>query len=247
VAIDLADYSKSKEYNDGYSYIFVAVDYFTKYVFAKALKTKQSGELAEALVDMISHWSALGKPEAIISDQEGGTQSPSFIRVLNEHHIRHIITSTPNSQAERTIQTIKHLLHKRIVGLNLPHERWVDFLPKVVRLYNEKNIHNTIGMTPREAMTKENKLQVYINIKNKANFKKIYPPLHESDRVRIAIKKSAFTKGYHPTFSHQVYNVIAIKIHEDGSRAYLLDAPNQKLYQRHELLRVSAAENKDTR
>ena len=53
VAVDLADYNKSKQANDGYAYSFVACDYFTKYVFAKALKTKQAGKLTEALKGMI--------------------------------------------------------------------------------------------------------------------------------------------------------------------------------------------------
>ena len=40
VAVDLADYSKSKQFNDGFTYIFLGVDYFAKYMFAKALKNK---------------------------------------------------------------------------------------------------------------------------------------------------------------------------------------------------------------
>ena len=42
VAVDLADYNKSKHFNDGFSYIWVGVDYFTKFVFAKALKDKKN-------------------------------------------------------------------------------------------------------------------------------------------------------------------------------------------------------------
>ena len=103
----------------------------------------------------------LGKPEAIVSDQEGGTQSPLFISVLNEHKIRHIITSTPNGQAERSIKTIKDMIHKRILGLNLQSERWIDLLPKVVKMYNEKNIHHTIGMTPKEALDPHSSFQVF--------------------------------------------------------------------------------------
>ena len=148
VAVDLADYNKSKHFNDGFSYIWVGVDYFTKFVFAKALKDKTAPELTEALKDMIKE---MGQIEAVVSDFEGGTQTPLFIKVLNEHKIRHIITSTPNGQAERTIKTIKDLIHTRITGLNLPNERWIDLLPKVVEYYNEKHVHNTIGMSPKKA------------------------------------------------------------------------------------------------
>ena len=31
VGVDLADYNKSSKYNDGYAYIFIGVDYFSKF------------------------------------------------------------------------------------------------------------------------------------------------------------------------------------------------------------------------
>ena len=73
VAVDLADYSKSTKFNDGFAYIWVGVDYFTKFVFAKALKNKTTPELTEALTYMSKE---MGQIEAVVSDFEGGTQSP---------------------------------------------------------------------------------------------------------------------------------------------------------------------------
>ena len=243
VAVDLADYNKSKHFNDGFSYIWVGVDYFTKFVFAKALKDKKSPELTEALKDMIKE---MGQIEAVVSDFEGGTQSPLFIKVLNEHKIRHIITSTPNGQAERTIKTIKDLIHTRITGLNLPNERWIDLLPKVVKYYNEKHVHNTIGMSPKMALNKDNHLQVLINIRKKAQFKKAYGNLRVGDLVRTAIKKYSFTKGYSPKFSSDTFKITFVKVNADGTRDYLLNTNTRKLYQQHELRRVDAVETKDT-
>ena len=230
VAVDLADYNKSKHFNDGCSYIWVGVDHFTKFVFAKALKDKTAPELTEALKDMIKE---MGQIEAVVSDFEGGTQTPLFIKVLNEHKIRHIITSTPNGQAERTIKTIKDLIHTRITGLNLPNERWIDLLPKVVKYYNEKHVHNTIGMSPKMALNKDNHLQVLINIRKKAQFKKAYGNLRVGDLVRTAIKQSSFTKGYSPKFSSDTFTNTFVKVNADGTRDYLLNTNTRKLYQQH--------------
>ena len=243
VAVDLADYNKSTHFNDGCSYIWVGVDYFTKFVFAKALKDKTAPELTEALKDVIKE---MGQIEAVVSDFEGGTQSPLFIKVLNEHKIRHIITSTPNGQAERTIKTIKDLIHTRITGLNLPNERWIDLLPKVVKYYNEKHVHNTIGMSPKMALNKDNHLQVLINIRKKAQFKKAYGNLRVGDLVRTAINISSFTKGYSPKFSSDTFKITFVKVNADGTRDYLLNTNTRKLYQQHELRRVDAVETKDT-
>ena len=181
----MADYSKSKEHNDGFAYIFMGIDYFTKFLVAYPLKTKQGVELAGALEKTIKD---IGKMEALISDTEGGTNTKEFIRVLNENKIRHIQSSTPVGMIERAIKTIKDLIHKRILGLKLVNERWIDLLPKVVYLYNEKHIHSTTGFTPRQALRPDNKLEVYFNIKNKAKFNMVWPTLREGDSVRTVIK-----------------------------------------------------------
>ena len=249
VGIDLADYNKSKDHNDGYSYIFMGICYFSKYLVAYPIKTKQGKDLTEALKKMIEDFSKITKYkiEAIVSDQEGGTNTPQFIRVLNENNIRHIITSTPNGMIERAIKTIKDLIHTRIIGLKLEHERWLDLLPKVVKLYNEKHIHSTINMEPIKALNPSNKIEVFLNIKQKAQYNKVYPNLRENDLVRVAIKKKAISKGHHPKFSEQVYKIIYVQIMSDGTRQYMLNHPNQKPYYRFELRKVEEVEDKDTR
>ena len=248
VGIDLADYNKSKEHNDGYAYIFMGVCYFSKYIVAYPLKTKQGKDLTDALKNMIDDMNKLSKYqiETIVSDQEGGTNTPQFIRVLNENNIRHIITGTPNGMIERAIKTIKDLIHTRILGLKLQHERWIDLLPKVVKLYNEKHIHSTINMEPIKALDPDNKLQVYLNIKKEAHFNKSYPTLRENDLVRVAIKKKAISKGHHPKFSEQVYKVLGVMVMSDGTRQYLLNHPNKKPFYRFELRKVEQSEDKDT-
>jgi hypothetical protein len=224
------------------------VDYFSKYIFVKPIKSKQGSELTATLEETIpkfEHMAPSYKIGAIVSDQEGGTRATSFVRVLNQHGIRHIMSSTPVGMVERAIGTIKALIHKRIIGLKLDQERWIDMLDKVVNLYNNKLIHSTIRMTPRDALKPTNKLEVHLNIQMKAKFNRPYPELRKGDNVRVAIKKGSFTKSYHPTFSEEVYKVLEIHVDEDGTNEYLINNRNRKLYQRHELLRVTAVEDKD--
>ena len=184
------------------------------------MKTKQGSDLTEALKQLISDMELAGKTkvEALVSDTEGGTNTPQFIRVLRGHNIRHIQSSTPIGMIERAVKTIKDLIHKRILGLKLQNERWVDLLSTVVKLYNEKHVHSTINMTPRQALDPDNQLQVYMNIKHKAKFNMAWQPLREGDKVRTAIKSSAMTKAHHPTFSTQVYTITGISIQADGTK-----------------------------
>ena len=105
---------------------------------------------------------------------------------------------------ERAIKTIKDLIHKLILGLTLEDDRWIDLLPKVVHLYNEKHVHSTIGMTPRQALDPNNKLQVYMNIQSKAKFDMAFPTLRVGDKVRTIVKIKAMTKAHHPKCSKKL-------------------------------------------
>ena len=153
----------------------------------------------------------------------------------------------PNGMIERAIKTIKDLIHTRIIGLKLEHERWIDLLPKVVKLYNEKHIHSTINMEPIKALDPDNKLRVFLNIRQKAVFNKSHPNLREDDLVRVAIKQKAISKGHHPKFSEQVYKILYVQIMPDGTRQYMLNHPNKKPYYRWELRKIEQSEDKDTR
>ena len=72
IACDLADYSRNAEYNDGYAYIFIAVDVFTKYCVAVPIKTKTGVDCAKALKETIER---MGKFRTLYSDREGGFES----------------------------------------------------------------------------------------------------------------------------------------------------------------------------
>jgi hypothetical protein len=248
VAIDLADYSKSKEHNDGYQYIFVAVDYFSKFIVAYPMLDKRGSDLTTALNSLIKDMekAAKSKIETIVSDQEGGTNTAPFIRVLNTNNIRHIITGLSNGMVERALKTIKDLIHNRIIGLKLEEERWIDLLPKVVNFYNTKHIHRTIKMTPISALQDQNKIEVHLNIRHQAQFNRTYPKLQVDDLVRTAIKKKTISKGHHPNFSKDTYKVLHVMVMTDGTRQYMLNHPNKKPWYRWELRRVEVVETKDT-
>ena len=72
----------------------------------------------------------VGIPEVIYHDNEGSWSSTEFIRLINPHKIKQIITSTPPPFAERMVQTIKNMIHTRLNGLEI-NKKWVDMLPSV--------------------------------------------------------------------------------------------------------------------
>jgi len=234
IQIDLADFTKSAEVNNGYRYAFVAIDIFSKIIHAIAIKDKTPSECVRALKEVLNK---IGIPKQLYHDNEGSFNSILFIRLCNENKIKQIVTSTPPHFAERAIQTIKNMIHTRLDGLEMSKEKWVDMLPFVLNKYN-KTEHSTTGVTPNDAKQDENKVEVWLNIKNKAVYNRKYPPLKVLYKVRTYIKPKTFKKGYESTWSSTVYIIQLIK---DGT--YLLNNYEKKrVYHRHELLKVEGEE-----
>ena len=103
------------------------------------------------------------------------------------------------------------MIHKRLEALDLPREKWIDVLPSVLKKYNSR-IHGTTGLSPIDARKDINSMQVYLNSRQKAKFKRKYPPIRLGDSVRIYIKPHTFKKGYDSAWSKNVYKVTFIII-----------------------------------
>ena len=238
IQIDIADFTASGALNNGFRYLFVAVDIFTKYCHAVPIKDKQPTESVRAMNEILK---VIGVPEVLYHDNEGSWNSGDFIQLLNQHKIKQIITSTPPPFAERMIQTLKLMIHTRLEGLEIDKQEWINLLPAVLKKYNNTK-HSTIEMSPNQARQGNNNIEILFNIHSKATFKRKYPPLKKDSQVRTYIKPKTMTKGYESKWSKDVYKVVAIT---DDKKQFLISNNSKRLYSRHELLLVRGAEGKD--
>ena len=186
--IDLGDFTASSAVNDGFRYVFLAVDIFTKFIHCVPVKDKSRKESIRAFNEILEK---IGIPENIMSDREGAWESTEFIRLLNQHKINHIISNTPPPFSERAVQEIKNMIFARLEGLEIDKQNWTDVLPAVLKKYNNR-IHGTIEMSPIDARKPDNQIQVYMNIRQKAQFKRKYPKLSRGDQVRTYFKPHTF-------------------------------------------------------
>ena len=134
IQIDIADFTASGALNDGFRYLFVAIDIFTKKAHGVAIKDKQPAESVRAMKEVLN---VIGVPKILYHDNEGSWNSKDFIILLNQNKIKQIITSTPPPFAERMVQTIKNMIHTRLGGLEIDKQEWVNLLPAVLKKYNE--------------------------------------------------------------------------------------------------------------
>ena len=234
--IDLAVFTDSAEANNGYKYAFVAIDIFSKYIWAIPIKDKKPQESVRAFTEILNK---IGIPEQIMSDREGAWESTEFVRLLNKHKIKHIISTSPPAFSERAVQEIKNMIHTRLEGLDMKKGQWVELLPSVLKKYNSR-VHGTTGLSPNDARDDKNNIQVYLNIRKHAQYKRSYPPLHVGDSVRTYIKPHTFKKGYTSSWSSQVYKVTFIKDNQ-----YLVNDNKRKVMNRWELLKIEGAEGKE--
>ena len=236
--IDIGDFTKSAEVNDGFRYMFLAVDIFSKFIHCVPVEDKESPESIRAFKEVIN---VIGVPENIMSDREGAWESTEFIKLLNEHKIKHIISSSPPPFGERAVQEIKNMIHTRLEGLEKSRETWTEILPAVLKKYNNR-IHGTTELSPIDARKPENQIEVFMNIRQKAQFKRRYPKLSKDDQVRTYIKPHTFKKGWDTSWSREVYKIIYIT--PDGKQ-FLVNNNKRRVYNRWELLKITGAESKD--
>ena len=236
--IDIGDFTKSADVNDGFRYMFLAVDIFSKYIHCVPVKDKESPESIRAFKEILN---VIGVPENIMSDREGAWESTEFIKLLNEHKIKHIISSSPPPFGERAVQEIKNMIHTRLEGLEKSRESWTEILPSVLKKYNNR-IHGTTELSPIDARKPENQIEVFMNIRQKAQFKRRYPKLSKGDQVRTYIKPHTFKKGWDTSWSREVYKIIYIT--PDGKQ-FLVNNNKRRVYNRWELLKITGAETKD--
>ena len=146
--------------------------------------------------------------------------------------------------AERAVGTFKSMIAKRVVGLDLDIEKWIDLLPQVLHQYN-RQVHSTIKMTPIQAQLAESREKVLSHIRKRATFNRVCEPIQVGDTVRAYIKKTSFSRGTEPRFSETTYKVTAIQKNVSGDEEYTLNRKS-KSYLRHELRKVGRVEDSQT-
>ena len=236
VAFDLAVFTKSAEHNDGYLFAMVAVDVFSKFAHIVPMKDNRTKSGVDAMKEVINK---IGKFKRLISDREGFTESPDFIRLLNQHNIKHIITSAPSAFAERMVATFKNWIADRLEGLNTPKEEWIKFIPSFLKHYNNTE-HSTTKEKPVNAIKPQYKMNVLVNIRKRAQFNRTYEPLKINDLVRTYIKKTVKTKSTDPKYSKEVYKIIG----KQGNQ-YMINDHRMRVWNRHELFKVAEGTDND--
>lgn len=137
---DLMDVSALQTYNDGYRYILICIDIFSKWAWAIPLKTKRGGEVVDAFRLILLSGR---KPKSLQTDQGSEFKNFKFQKFLKDEGIRFFTTYNNGkaSVAERLIRTIKGKMFKYF-SLNRTC-RYRNVLDQLIHSYNH-TYHSSI-------------------------------------------------------------------------------------------------------
>ena len=201
-AADLADMTAFKDYNDGYKFLLLVIDTFSKYGYLVPLKNKKGETVADALKDIFKK----RKPGKLWTDK-GKEFYNKDVKDLVE------LYSTENEEkssiAERWVRTIKEKMWKYFTDNNT--YKYIDQLPDLVEDYNN-TVHSSTKLTPKEASKKKNELTVWRNL-YPDRYKKydIIPKFSVGDEVRITKKKKVFEKGYTTRWTEEIFTITEVQ------------------------------------
>lgn len=263
--IDLLDVrNESPRLNNGVTYIFLAIDTYTRFTFAYPLKRKSTAECSRALLSLIGEINSMehstrstprrGYPKDKIatggihkldSDNELAFVSDEFTKICQDHGIFQNF-SRPNDHRslgiiDRFCRTFRSLLAKYKVAFQT--ERYVDAVPDLISNYNDSK-HRILKVTPTEAVTDNSH---YDEVRDsRVDAAKPSSPLSVGDKVRLRLKRTVFEKGTGAKFTKEVHIIESIDRGLTGDQPFrrgVYHVSERKLpYRRDELLPITEVE-----
>lgn len=208
-ALDLIDMQKYSDNNNGYNWILNIMDIFTKFLWSIPLKNKRLNTIIGEMKKLFNK-PTFKSPSVMLSDNEFNKEE--YINFMKSYEIKPLFTIAGNPQSngaiERLNRTIKEQIKKDFAIKNDSDGMWYKSLQRLVRAYNKRK-HNTIGMSPIEAMKPENLEIVKSRINDKKlsnNFDGNDKDLHVGDKVRLLVLDKKF-KGNLFNWTREVFTI----------------------------------------
>lgn len=233
--LDIFDLTKYAKANDGYKYLFVVIDVFTRIVDAVPMKTKTSEECTRAFAKIRKN-SGKGVPRAILLDQDSAMTKPDskFFKYCFENEISQNTNALKDHKAMGIIDNYAKQLKSTLSRLFLERKslKWIDKLDDLIDIRNNMPNEALGGIKPVDVDEDDNEMIVRgINLDKKQD-NKMVADLSPGDLVRRNVLMSiANPKKTEPKWSEKVY-----KVEKTAGRTIYLD--NDQKYKREELLKV---------
>ena len=207
-AADLADMQALSEENEGYKFLLLVIDTFSKYGWIVPLKNKKGETMVKAFKTIFEEGRTPGK---LWTDKgtEFYNKKMDDLRKLYDIELYSTENEEKSSIAERWIRTMKEKMFKYFTDYNT--NKYIDVLPDLVEDYNN-TVHSSTKLTPIEASKEKNELTVWRNLyPDRYKTSRLNPKFSVGDEVRITKKKKVFEKGYTTRWTEEIFTIKEIR------------------------------------
>jgi len=196
---DLMDMQSHSRKNHGFRYILVVIDTYSKYIWVESLKNKSGEDCTKAMSNVLKK----ANPKLLQTDNGTEFYNIQFQDLMKKYKIKHFSSYSviKCSICERVIQTLKNNIYRHFTATGTWN--WYDKISKIIQNYNNTK-HRTIKCTPNEARMDANKIKFNTHINDKTLYK---PKFKVNDKVRISKYKHAFSKGYTPNWTTEIFTI----------------------------------------
>ena len=187
---DLADVQLIANENHGYRYILTVIDIFSRYAWARPLKTKRGEEVAAAFKDIFDEGRI---PRRVQTDQGKEFENRHVLSLFQEHNIELFSVKSAYKAAivERFNRTLKNKLWRYFTMST--KQNWTNVLQDILYSYNH-SVHRTLGCSPIN-VTPANADDIRNKVFRRRSPSKKKSNIKVGDEVRISKVKSTFAKG----------------------------------------------------
>lgn len=218
---DSADVSNIASHNDGYKFLLVLIDIFSRYLFIVPLKNKHHQNIVDGLKLVFQK---RRKPNTLRTDKGSEFKNRWVKAFLKKEEIHAIYTQneTKANYAERVIRAMKNLMYRYFMK-NRTY-RFINILQDLVKSYNKRPHRSLVGNAPAY-VNKENadeiRLESYLSGKTKLDVnqsktlgrskeKKRAKPFFKfkiGDDVRLSQLKHPFQRDYQQKWTEEFFKV----------------------------------------
>ena len=231
--IDLADFSDISSMNDGFKYLIVIIDVFSRYAWVFPIKNKNSTTINNIMNDFL-----LKMPDVRIIMSDNGSEfiNTEYKGILNKLKIKPLYVDNTNhhnhklSIVDRFIRTLRTMIDKYLTMRDT--NKYINVLNKILDTYNN-SYHSSIKSMPSKPDEEY--------IRSSYAERQMNALIQEStfdigDSVRFLKNRVTFSKGSLPSWSKEVHKIINRTAH-----SYELD--NHNWFKYYELQPVFKVEN----
>lgn len=244
---DLVDMSMFESQNDGYKWILMTIDVFTKRAYAIAVKRKDARNIVEAFEKLFRQTET---PRKLQTDKGMEFRAAAVQAMFKDKGITWFASEDDYIKAgvvERLNRTIKGKMWKYFHYKK--SNRWLEVLPQLMQSYNN-TVHSSIKMTPTEATNTKRVVEVRDNLfgpKSRLRMEgsSTFPrdnAFGVGDNVKLSKHALVFDKGYKPNWTLEIMKVSDV-IPTDPVVYRVKDLDGEEIkgtFYEHELQKVSS-------